>query len=42
MSDLKTYYIAKVITTVVLAKRQIHRPMEWNRNNRNRPKNIAK
>ena len=40
MSDLKTYYIAKVIMTVVLAKRQIHRSMEWNRNNRNRPTKI--
>lgn len=39
MSDVKTYYIAKVIKTVVLAKRQIHRSMEWNRNNRNRPTN---
>jgi len=40
MSDLKTYYIAKVITTVVLAKRQIHRPMEWNRNNRKDPERL--
>lgn len=37
LPDFKIYYIATVIKTVVLAERQICRPMEQNKEPRKRP-----